>query len=52
MMMQVITILLLGNMEKMDRAWFILPMVGFIIYKDGTREIALGWLKWTLWVKW
>jgi hypothetical protein len=37
---------------KMDKAWFILPMLGFIIYEDGTKEISVGWLKWTLWVSW
>lgn len=39
-------------MVKMDKAWFILPMLAFSIYKDGTKEIAVGWLVWTLWVKW
>ncbi len=52
MMMQVITILLLGNMAKMNRAWFVFPMLAFSTYDDGTKEIAIGWLKWTLWVKW
>lgn len=39
-------------MEKMDKAWFILPMLAFCTYKDGTNELTVGWLKWTLWVKW
>ncbi len=37
---------------KMDKAWFILPMLAYMTYEDGTKEISVGWLKWTLWVNW
>lgn len=36
----------------MDKAWFILPMLAYVKYEDGTHEITVGWLKWTLWMKW
>lgn len=39
-------------MAKMDKAWFILPMLAYVKYEDGTHEITIGWLKWTLWMKW